>query len=147
MKHKITPDICFAVILIISLLFHFYYPISKIILFPYTISGWIFILTGVIMVSILNSILIKNKTSIKPFESPNTLIVSGPYKYTRNPVYLGMILMVVGVELLLGSLIVFIFPVIFMFVLNKIIDGEEKILEKIFGEEYLKYKNKVGRWV
>ncbi|MDD5173200.1 MAG: methyltransferase, partial [Patescibacteria group bacterium] len=55
----------------------------------------------------------KGKTTVKPHEKPSTLIVSGPFRLSRHPMYLGMAAILFGVSILLGSLTLFIFPIIF----------------------------------
>ncbi len=80
---------------------------------------------------------------------PSTKVVSdGPYRYSRNPIYLAMGLIVLGASIWLNSLwilfsIVFIIPVIETGVIRR----EEKYLEKKFGQRYQEYKAKVRRWV
>ncbi len=76
------------------------------------------------------------------------MITSGLFKISRNPIYLGMLLILLGEAILLGSIITFIFPLLFIISTNvAVIPIEEKMLEKRFGKKYLDYKNKVGRWI
>ncbi len=83
-----------------------------------------------------------------PYEIPTSLVTEGPFHISRQPIYLGMIFILLGEAILLGSLITFIFPVIFMILMEKIfIPVEEKNLETAFGEKYLDYKKKVRRWI
>ena len=147
MKIRFTPDIIFALLLIFSLLFHFCYPVSIIVKYPITIFGLFIAFCGFILVSISNSVLIKNKTSIKAFHNPDFLVTSGPFKFSRNPIYLGMMLILSGFNIFLGSLIILVFPALFVFIITKIIKKEELKLEEFFGEKYLNYKNKVGKWI
>ena len=105
MKIRFTPDIIFAILLIFSLLFHFCYPVSIIVKYPITIFGLFIAFCGFILVSISNSVLIKNKTSIKAFHNPDFLVTSVPFKFSRNPIYLGMMLFLSGFNIFLGSLI------------------------------------------
>ena len=147
MKIRFTPDIIFVILLIFSLLFHFCYPVSIIVKYPFTIFGLFIAFCGFILVSISNSVLIKNKTSIKPLHNPDFLVTSGPFKFSRNPIYLGMMLILSGFNIFLGSLIILVFPALFVIIINKIIKKEELKLEEFFGEKYLNYKNKVGKWI
>jgi protein-S-isoprenylcysteine O-methyltransferase Ste14 len=148
MKIKITPDIYFGSLMGISILFHSIFPILKIISYPYSLIGIVLIITGILIAFIANSILLKKRTSIIPFEAPSVLITSGPFKFSRNPIYLGMAITLFGVETFLGSLSPFIFPVLFILYINKsVIPIEQKNLEKLFPEEYLDYKTKVSRWL
>lgn len=86
--------------------------------------------------------------SVKPHEPPAELETSGPFRLSRHPMYLGMVLVLLGAAVLLGSLVTFIFPIAFVIAMNLMfIPLEEKNAEEIFGEKYLGYKRKVRRWV
>jgi protein-S-isoprenylcysteine O-methyltransferase Ste14 len=116
--------------------------------YPYNLIGIIIIITGILITVLTNFILLKKKTSIKPLEAPIAFIISGPFKLSRNPIYLGMTIALFGVETVLGSLSTYIFPVIFVIIINTlIIPVEEKNLENKFGKKYLDYKAKVRRWI
>lgn len=148
MKKKIVPDVYFFTLLILSILFHFMVPISKLLPYPYTLSGIILIICGFALTLSTNAALLKQRTSNKPNEIPTVFITSGPFRLSRNPIYLGMTIILFGIEVLLGSLSPLIFPVIFVIIINSlIIPDEENILEKKFGEEYLEYKKRVRRWL
>lgn len=142
------PDGYFIILLLLSILIHFIYPLVNIVPYPYNLIGVILIITGIVITLITNYILLKKKTSIKPFETPDVIITSGPFKLSRNPIYLGMTIALFGVETVLGSLSPCIFPLIFVIIINRlIIPVEEKDLENKFGEKYLDYKTKVRRWI
>ena len=90
----------------------------------------------------------KENTTVKPFEKPTALIQTGPYKLSRNPMYLGMVLLLIGAGFILGSLTSFIGTVLFAVMMEIVfIPIEEKILQDQFGEEYEVYKEKVGKWL
>lgn len=74
------------------------------------------------------------------------LLTKGPFKYTRNPIYLGLIFMTIGLFISLRS---YFLPLAFIQIIffYKSILKEEKLLEKYFGQEYLKYKSKVPRLI
>lgn len=148
-KNKsMMPDTYFVILLSLSIVFHFTIPIANLIFFPYNLIGVALIIWGVTMTIWTNSLLIKKHTSIKPYGLPSTLIESGPFRLSRNPLYLGMALILFGADILLGSLITFISPAVFMIVISKrFIPIEESNLEKRFGGRYLAYKKRVGRWV
>ncbi|TFG74771.1 MAG: isoprenylcysteine carboxylmethyltransferase family protein [Thermodesulfobacteriales bacterium] len=148
MKKKIMPDGYFTILLLLSILIHYMYPIVNLVLYPYNLIGIILIIAGIVITLITNFALLKKKTSIKPFDTPTAFITSGPFKISRNPIYLGMTIILIGVETVLGSLSPYIFPVIFVVIINiLIIPVEEKDLENKFGEKYLEYKTKVRRWI
>ena len=93
---------------------------------------------------------IKNKTTVNPvkIENASTLVNSGIFKYTRNPMYLGMLFILISISLnfnLYGGIIVVLF---FYFFIDKFqIVPEEKIMEEIFGDEYVEYKKTTRRWL
>ena len=81
-------------------------------------------------------------------ETPSSLITKYPYSYSRNPIYLGMLLIALGTATTLSSLSAFVAPIIFFVVANTtIIPFEENRLQKNFGIEYERYKGSVRRWV
>lgn len=90
----------------------------------------------------------KNKTTVKPLEKPSVLIQTGPFKISRNPMYLGIAVLLIGAGFILGSVTSFVGVILFVAAMEVVfIPKEEKILQEQFGEEYLKYKKKVGRWI
>lgn len=78
--------------------------------------------------------------------SQKSLIVEGAYRYSRNPIYLSELIMLLGFEIALGSLLVILVVPFYLFNKKKII-LEEKLLENNFGERYLKYKKSVKRFI
>lgn len=76
----------------------------------------------------------------------NRLITVGPFKYTRNPIYLGIIMLMLGYGFLLQSYFTFL-ALIPMWYFYRSAEKEEKLLEKHFGKEYLKYKEKVPQFI
>jgi len=91
----------------------------------------------------------KNKTTINPLapDRSRTLVIAGLYKYSRNPMYLGMLLLLTGYCLWLGNLAGSVMLVLVVWYLTQFqIKPEEKALLKIFGTQYEDYLNRVSRW-
>ena len=86
-------------------------------------------------------------TDISPMR-PTTLVVEGPYRFTRNPLYLAMTLFYAGLTVLAntfwGALLL---PVVLVLVNRGVIEREERYLERKFGEQYMQYKERVRRWL
>ena len=84
-----------------------------------------------------------------PTNRPTTTIVeNGPYRFTRNPMYLGMAGILLGVAIYAGSLTPFIVIPAFMgLIAERFIAPEEEMLEKAFGQAYAGYKARVRRWL
>ncbi len=79
---------------------------------------------------------------------PQYLLATGPYRHTRNPMYLGGITIWLGWTIYYGSLTVLGALILFTgFVMLVLVPWEERLLEKHFGEEYRQYKNTVRRWL
>lgn len=75
----------------------------------------------------------------------NKLIKHGPFKYSRNPIYVGLIMVLIGYGLALQSWFIFL-ALVPIFYFMSAAEKEEKLLEKYFKEEYLKYKKEVPRF-
>ena len=91
---------------------------------------------------------VRAKTGVVPFSESTTLITEGFYKYTRNPMYVGMNSFLLGLLIILNNPINFTFLVIFFFIVrNLFVVKEEVQMEETFGVDYLTYKGKVRRWL
>jgi len=90
----------------------------------------------------------KARTTLDPHGSAKALVKGGIYRLTRNPIYLGFLLMVIGFPLAYGSLWGLVVAPIFMMTLSRlVIEKEEAYLEKKFKGEYTDYSSKVRRWI
>ena len=90
----------------------------------------------------------KAETGIVPFSKSTTLVLEGFYKFSRNPMYVGMNLLLVGLIITLANLYNIVYLIAFFFIVrNLFVLKEEKQMEDTFGEEYLSYKKKVRRWL
>jgi protein-S-isoprenylcysteine O-methyltransferase Ste14 len=90
------------------------------------------------------------KTTVNPmnFEGTSSLVTSAIYKLTRNPMYLGMLLIVVALAVFLGSVWFLLAPVAFVLYINRFqIKPEERALAQLFGAPYAEYIASVRRWL
>jgi protein-S-isoprenylcysteine O-methyltransferase Ste14 len=93
---------------------------------------------------------IKSKTTIDPikFKKVNKLIISGIYKYSRNPMYLGLLMIVISTSIFFLNIFSITTPLLFYCWINRFqIKREESFLTEKFGEEYISYKIKTRRWI
>lgn len=135
-----------AVVLMVAL--HFVCPIEQIITGPYRFLGAVPVAAGIWFNLWADFAFKKFKTTVKPFEQSNSLIISGPFKITRHPMYVGMVFALLGLFVVLGSLSpVVMVPVFIVVITVRFIVPEERDLERQFGEEFLRYKRKVRRWI
>jgi len=145
---KIHPPTHLLTYIVISIVLHFLYPLHQLIRIPYSLLGIMLIAAGVILNIWADRIFKKQKTTVKPYEKPNALIKSGPYRLSRNPMYLGMVLILFGVSFILGSVMSFIGPIFFIIAMERVfIPEEEKTMKENFGDDYLLYKRKVRKWI
>ena len=87
-------------------------------------------------------------TTPNPFEPSTAIATGGPYRFTRNPMYLGMALAYVGLAFAIGILwALAALPVVLLVIDRVIIKREERYLKARFGEQYLAYKRRVRRWL
>jgi protein-S-isoprenylcysteine O-methyltransferase Ste14 len=142
------PTTYFIVFVALSIGLHFISPIKKVLYPPITYFGFTLILFGIIL-NLWTDRLFKNwNTTVKPFEDPTDLIISGPFRISRHPMYLGMASVLLGMAIIHGTIVTFLFPILFMIIMEILfIPFEEKNLERIFGSKYLDYKKKVRRWI
>jgi len=148
MKHRVMPPTYFIIFLALSIVLHFIFPIKKVIFPPYTYVGFVFIVFGAILNIWSDSLFKKKKTNVKPFEKPKELVISGPFRISRHPMYLGMMAILLGVAIIHGTIITFVFPVVFVILMEILfIPFEEQNCEKIFREKHLEYKKRVRRWI
>ncbi|MGI5827763.1 MAG: methyltransferase family protein, partial [Patescibacteria group bacterium] len=87
-------------------------------------------------------------TTVKPFDKPSVLITTEAFRFSRHPMYLGFVLILLGVGILFGSLSALL-PSILMFLTLKVvfISQEEENLEKQFGKTYKSYQRRVRCWI
>lgn len=87
-------------------------------------------------------------TNIDPRKPATALVVTGPFRFTRNPVYLSMAVLYVGITVLINTLWpLLLLPVALVAIQLGAIEREERYLERKFGEAYQEYKATVRRWL
>jgi protein-S-isoprenylcysteine O-methyltransferase Ste14 len=147
-KKRILPPTFFNVSIIALIAFHILIPLSRIILFPWNLLGLIPIALGAVLNLKSDKDFKTAGTTVKPFEESSVLITTGVFRISRNPMYLGMVLILLGAAILLGSLSPYVVMVAFALSMHFLfIVPEEKMLESRFGMEYRQYKEHVRQWI
>jgi len=141
------PTTYFLTLMALSIFSHFFIPLGKLLYYPVTHIGYLLLISGITLNLWTDRLFKVNDTTVKPHLEPNALITSGPFRVSRHPMYLGMALVLLGVALIHGTLISFLYPVIFIVLMEILfIPVEESNLKRLFGEDYLDYMKKVRKW-
>ena len=147
-KRKIIPPIYLLSTLILMWVLQRYVPIYNYVQPPLAYAGIVVIFFGIAMTVISAGVFMKVDTGIEPFDEAKVLVTSGFYRFTRNPMYIGMFLMLLGMAFMFGDLsALFPIPVFFIIIRNNFVLGEERFCEAAFGQAFLDYKSKVRRWI
>lgn len=111
--------------------------------------GWAVIVIGILVGPVGGAGLFHlQRTAIIPVKPATKLVTSGIYRWTRNPMYLGLALLYAGIAILFDSLLALVLLVaVIAIVQSYVISREEAYLERAFGDEYRAYKARVRRWV
>jgi protein-S-isoprenylcysteine O-methyltransferase Ste14 len=135
-----------AILLVIAL--NFSLPGLTLIPSPWTLLGILPILTGLALSLSADQTFHRAETTVNPFDLPTALVTSGLYRYTRNPMYLGFILILIGMAVLMGSLTPFLVIPAFWLLLDRLfISLEEQNLALKFVARWEMYKSRTRRWL
>jgi len=148
MKTKIPPPILALVMIVLIYLSSFFIESTK---FNYQGSLSVLVLILGLACAIPSfKLFARYKTTISPLKPSDAtaLVTEGMYRYSRNPMYLGLLLLTIASTIWFGTWFGIIINILFIFLINflQIIPEEEALLE-IFGEEYEEYKKNVRRWI
>lgn len=142
------PPVYFLFAMLFTAALHWFLPIATLIDAPLSYAGLLMTGSGIIIVVVAARAFQTHATTIRPFEESDILVTDGFFHVTRNPMYLGMVIILVGVAILLGTLASFL-PIPFFVILiqRQFIQKEEAMLAERFGEQYIEYKKTVRRWI
>ena len=115
-----------------------------------TLFSILILFIGIFLLIIPVSKFVKSKTTIDPikFKKVNNLVTSGIYKYSRNPMYLGLLMVIISTSIFYLTIFSITTPFIFYFWINRFqIKREEIFLTKKFGQKYISYKSKTRKWI
>ncbi|WP_299522711.1 isoprenylcysteine carboxylmethyltransferase family protein [Winogradskyella sp.] len=110
--------------------------------------GIIFIILGLsIVIYCIYRFIVEGKGTLSPIHRTKALVVKGIYKYTRNPMYVGILIVLIGEVLFTSSLRLLVYTIVVAVAFHLfVIFIEEPRLTRDFKTDYLKYMNKVNRW-
>jgi protein-S-isoprenylcysteine O-methyltransferase Ste14 len=123
-------------------------PLLRLLHPPVTYVGAGAIALGVLIVLISAGLFRLRETTINPFGEPAVVVQDGLFRFSRNPMYLGMLLVLIGVGLWLGNPAALLLAPAFVVIMTRWhIVREEQLLEDRFGDLYRAYRSRVRRWI
>jgi len=127
---------------------HRYWPLAVYLRQPWTWSGVAPLLFGLYMAASSAAAFRKAGTGLLPFSDATQLVTHGFFRYTRNPMYLGMLLCLAGWSMLLGTASTLLPIPGFIWVIQRnFVRHEEDFMERAFGERFRDYRRRVRRWL
>jgi protein-S-isoprenylcysteine O-methyltransferase Ste14 len=110
--------------------------------------GWPLLGGGVLLLGWFERAMRQADTPTSPYKPVEHIATEGPFRYTRNPGYLSMAMIYAGIATIANALsAILLLPVALLAIQRGVIEREERYLERKFGEEYLRYKEQVRRWI
>jgi protein-S-isoprenylcysteine O-methyltransferase Ste14 len=146
-KPLLPPTYLFTAIVVMILL-HLLFPITDVVPYPWQLLGCLPLLLGIVLNLIADQAFKKNHTTVKPFEESTVLITTGVFRLSRHPMYLGMIFILIGLAILMGTLMPFLVIPAFMLLMDAVfIKTEERMLANKFAGAWQEYQASVRRWI
>jgi len=147
-SRRVLPPTYLLVALLVMVALGILLPGAKFIPQPWGLVGIIPLVGGVALNLIADGAFKRAQTTVKPFQESSILVTEGAYAFSRHPMYLGYLLILVGVGIMLRSLTpFFVIPVFVALMEIVFMRVEERMLEEKFGENWAEYRKSVRRWI
>jgi len=144
----VPPPLIFLICLFLGYFINRFYPLPFLERPLNIIISTIFFAYAALTAGLAFYYMKKSGTNVNTGKPANTIVTTSVYSYSRNPIYLSMIMLLIAFSLFLNILWIIILIPAFVLVMQKgVIEREEAYLEKKFGSEYLNYKKRVRRWL
>jgi protein-S-isoprenylcysteine O-methyltransferase Ste14 len=148
MNGKILPPVYFLLALVVMAGLHYLWPVAQYLSFPGILIGLVPLGAGVALNIAADRQFKHHQTTVKPFQQSSALVTGFPFSVSRNPMYVGITLMLAGVALLLGTVTPWVPVVVFAILMNlRFVRVEERMLAETFGSEWEQYRARVRRWI
>jgi protein-S-isoprenylcysteine O-methyltransferase Ste14 len=146
---RIMPPLLFAGSFLVGVLIQQVLPIpwTRGDVTPVRIAGGVALVFGIVLAAAARNRFVRAGTNVNPMLPVTTLVTHGPFRVTRNPMYLGLSFFTLGLALLINMVWPALLLVPTIAVLQReVIAREERLLEAKFGDEYRAYRKRVRRW-
>lgn len=145
---NIMPTTYLLISVLAMLALQLLWPAAAIIPPLWNLLGIVPLALGVIVNLLADSIFHQVHTTVKPFVESSVLVTGGVFRVSRNPMYLGFVLVLIGIALLMGSLTPWMIIAAFVILLDRIyITVEERMLAERFRDQWTDYKRSTRRWL
>ena len=142
------PPLYFLLAIALTFLLDRWLPIVDLVARPLSYLGYLLIVAGIGIAAWARWLFSKAGTNVVPFTPSTALVQDGPFRFTRNPMYLGMMLVLTGCFFLAGSLgSLLVILVFFWWIRKRFVLREEDHMSHHFGDDYLAYRRRVRRWL
>ena len=146
--HRIIPPGWLLLALLVAAALQRWLPLLQLLHAPWTLLGVAPLAAGLLLAVAGVGAFRRAGTTVIPFAPSSTLVTTGVYRLTRNPMYLGLTLILAGSAWLAGSLGAFLpLPLLVGILQGGYIRAEERVLEQSFGADYVRYRSRVRRWL
>ena len=144
----LLPPILFLICLGLMALLRWLWPIAVLFTPPWSFVGVVPVVAGLLLGFSGVARFRRTGTNVMPFREADVLVTTGPFRYTRNPMYLGLALVLLGAWVLLGGLSGVVGIAVFVVTADRWYIGyEERMLREKFGPDYDAYRSCVRRWI
>ena len=147
----IPPPLIYAAFFLLSFLLQGYFTIRSAFFFHSRVAniiGLIIIISGFIFAIPALRQFLKTNNTIILIKPANSLQTTGIYSFTRNPMYLSLLLIYLGMACIFGNWwTIFLIPLLIILITYRVILPEERYLARAFGDDYINYKKMVRRWI
>ncbi len=143
---KLNPPNYLYIAFLLMLALYLFFPGARVITYPYHLTGMLFIVLGSLLNVAADRAFKENNTMVKPLLDASFLITGGVFRLSRNPMYLGYVLILLGIAFIMGTASPFIIVLLFALLMDRVfIKHEERRLEAIFAETWFQYRSKIRR--
>jgi protein-S-isoprenylcysteine O-methyltransferase Ste14 len=145
---RVVPPVYFLIALLAMAGLHLLWPITALVAAPWSYLGLLPLVFGLWLAVSSARAFRRAGTPIRPLERSTRLVLTGAYRFTRNPMYLGLACVLAGIALLLSSLSPWlVVPSFVSWIDRRFVRREEALLRATFGASYEDYCRRVRRWL
>jgi protein-S-isoprenylcysteine O-methyltransferase Ste14 len=145
---RLSPPRIYQGFIVLMVAIYLLSPATRILSFPVNLAGIPVFIAGAWLAISARRQFVARQTPVPFSATTNMLHKHGAYRYSRNPMYLGIAIGLLGIALLCASYINFLFPPLFVLVIDRFyVIKEEQALLRQFGDDYQEYRNNVRRWL